>query len=196
LGCLQLIAAIQANDASTVTRLSKTKRVLNGKVDYTPPPEEHMPDPYEMGKWTALHECVRKENKEMMKILVSSGAKLEIEDADGETPAFVASTSQRPELIKILLDGGANPNAMAQDGWSCLMMSARGGDYGTTKALLEAGADLHHGGDMFGRTAFDISSQQASGDMGTRMSQGESLEEAKAKHRRVAALLSEYAAKN
>ena len=195
-GCLLLIAAIQANDANTVTRLSKTKRVLNGKVDYTPPPAENRPDPYEMGNWTALHECVRKENKEMMKILVAGGANLEIKDVDGETPTFVASTSQNPELIQILLDGGANPNALAQDGWSCLMVAARSGDYGTVKALLDAGANQNHGGDMFGRTALDISSQQASGQGGIRMSEGESLEEARTKHMRVAALLSEYAARN
>lgn len=84
---------------------------------------------------------------------------------------------------------------MAQDGWSCLMMAARGGDYGTTKALLDTGADLYLGADMVGYTAFDISSAQASGKMGVRMSQGDTMEEVKEKHRRVTALLAEYAAR-
>lgn len=195
-GCLQLIAAIQENDSKTVARLAKTKRVLNGKVDYTPPPTKEFPDPYEMGKWTALHECVRKEKMEMMKLLVDSGANLEMQDVDGETPVFVASTSQNPELIKVLLNAGANPNAQGEDGWSSLMMAARGGDYGTTKALLEAGADLNHGWDMLGRTALDVSSQQASGKMGVFMSDGESREEALMKHRKVEILLSEWATRN
>ncbi|KAL7529594.1 hypothetical protein ACHAWF_003040 [Thalassiosira exigua] len=190
-GCLQLIAAIQANDGVVVARLAKMKRVLNGKVGYTPPATASNPSPYEMGDWTALHECVRLENIEMMKLLVANGANLEIKDVDGETPAFVASTSRCPEMMKVLLDAGANPNAMAQDGWTCLMMSARGGDYGTTKALLDAGAHLM-GVDDFGRTALDISSQQATGQMGIRMTDGETMAEAQARHRRVTALLTEY----
>jgi hypothetical protein len=187
-----LIAAIENNDTDTVVNLSKTKRVLNGKVDYTPPANDAFPNPHMMGKWTALHQCVRLKRKEMMKILIDNGANLEIKDVDGETPTFVASSSYSPEIIKLLLDGGANPNAMDPEGWTCVMISARSGDYETTKALLGAGADLNLGRDMFGRTAFDISAGQANGTMGLRMSQGETHEEALAKHRRTAALLSEH----
>ena len=36
------------------------------------------------------------------------------------------------------------------------MMAVRDGDYESTKALLEAGADLHLGSDMFGRGAWRL----------------------------------------
>jgi hypothetical protein len=155
-GCLELITAIYENDSDTVARLAKTKRVLNGKVDYTPPVSEHCTSPNELGKWTALHECIRICNTEMMKILVSNGAKLEMKDADGETPVFVASSARSPELIKILLGAG----------------------------------------DMFGRTALDIATQQSGGQVGLRMSDGETYAQAQEKARRVQSLLSEYAARN
>jgi ankyrin repeat protein len=194
-GCLQLITAIQENNADIVARLARTKRILNGKVDYTPPACTENPDPNVLGKWTALHECIRKSNLEMMRILIDNGVNVEIKDVDGETPVFVACTSGNPELVKMLLNAGANPNAQAQDGWSCLMMAARDSDYETTKALLDAGANLYGGSDMFGRTALDIVTAQATGQ-GVRRSEGESLEEALVKVRRVQSLLSEYESRN
>lgn len=87
--CMRLFSAIQDNDSATVARLAKTKRVLNGKVDYTPLPDDRFPDPHEMGRWTGLHQCVRQKNVEMMKILIENGANLEIKDVDGETPTFL-----------------------------------------------------------------------------------------------------------
>ena len=194
-GCLKLIEAIQRDDKATVERLAKTKRVLNGKVDYTPPSTERLPDPYTMEGWTALHECVRQTNVDMMKILVKNGAKLEVKDVDGETPLFVAATSSSPELLQTLLSGGANPNAQGGDGWTALMMSARDGSYENTKLLLEAGANLYLGRDMFGRTALDISNSTVSGQVGLRMSQGETHQEAMAKHMKVNELLSRWASR-
>ena len=192
--CLALFSAIQDNDSTTVARLAKTKRVLNGRVNYTPPADDDFPDPYEMGQWTGLHQCVRLKNVAMMKILIERGANLEIKDEDGETPTFVISSSSAPEVIKVLLDAGANPNASADDGWTCLMMAVRQGDYESTKALLEAGADLYLGRDMFGRGALEISSMATSGN-GVRMSEGESITDAVARHKRVNELLSLWAAR-
>lgn len=189
-GCLKLISAIQNNDMAAVERLAKTKRVLNGKVDYTPPATEKFPDPYAMGDWTALHECVRLTNIDMIKILVQNGAKLEVKDVDGET-----ATSKSPELVQVLLGGGANPNTQGEDGWTALMMAARDGNYEITKLLLEAGADLYLGRDMFGRSALDISNFAVSGQGGLRMSQGETHAEAMAKHKKVNELLSRWASR-
>ncbi len=68
--------------------MAKTKRVLNGKVDYTATsPREGIEET--LGKWTALHQCVREGRPEMMKIIVENGANVEIKDVDGATPVFV-----------------------------------------------------------------------------------------------------------
>lgn len=89
-----------------------------------------------LGKWTALHECVRSNKTETLKILLENGAKVDITDIDGETPLFVASTSRNAETVRILLNAGANPNARAGDGWTCVMMAARDGDYDVTKGIV------------------------------------------------------------
>jgi hypothetical protein len=182
-GCSQLFEAIQNDDAQEVKRWAKNSRTLNGRIDY----QENL------RKWSALHECVRKNKTKMIKILIKHGAKLEIKDGDGETATFVASTGRCPELIKILLDAGANPNARASDGWTCVMMAARDGDYETTRALLEAGADVHAGRDMFGRGVLDIAAGQATSGQGVRMREGEPYAEAIARSKEVHALLSQYA---
>mmetsp|Transcript_9521 Transcript_9521/g.12599 ORF Transcript_9521/g.12599 Transcript_9521/m.12599 type:complete len:108 (-) Transcript_9521:146-469(-) len=56
---LALFHAIQTNGTAEIKRLAKTKRVVNGKVDYTPTDWENA---HEMKKWTPLHECIRKNN--------------------------------------------------------------------------------------------------------------------------------------
>jgi ankyrin repeat protein len=179
---LQLIQAIAENNGDIVARLAKTKRVLNGKVDYTF--LEESPDvPVDrttLKKWTALHQCVRSSNTEMMKILLDHNANVEIKDADGETPAFVASSSGNPELVRLLLEAGANPNAKAKDGWSALMMASREGFNQVIKYLLEAGADVFGASDMFGRGALEIASLAAEGQS-IRFREGETIEEARAK---------------
>jgi hypothetical protein len=191
-GCLQLIAAVGREDGATVARFAKTKRILNGKVDFTPPATEEMQTPpRKLGKWTALHECVQTDKVDMMKLLMDNGAKLEIQDADGETPVFMASTCRYPKLIKVLLNAGANPNAQARDGWSGLMMAARASDYKTCNALLDGGASVSLGCDMIGRTALDIVELMAGGQ-GTRMAKGECFEEACEKYKRLHALLLGY----
>jgi ankyrin repeat protein len=191
-GCLHLIEAITENNGDAVMRLAKTKRILNGKVDYTFL-EESPGERTTLKKWTALHQCVRLSNTEMMKILLDRGANVEIKDADGETPVFVASSSRDPELVRLLLQAGANPNVKAKDGWSALMMASRDGHHQVVKDLLEAGADVFGASDMFGRNVLDIASLS---NQGIRLSEGETMEEARAKSQLVYTLLSEHVAKN
>jgi ankyrin repeat protein len=207
-GCLQLIQAITESNADVVARLAKSKRVLNGKADYTflrespnAPDDEHTT----LKKWTALHQCVRLSNTEMMKILLDLGANVEIKDADGETPVFVASSSKDPELVRLLLKAGANPNVKAKDGRSALMMATRDGYHQVVKYLLEAGADVFGARDMFGRTVLDLATLSARGQQlpiiderwgvrgqPTRFGEGETMEEAQAKSELVYTLLSEH----
>jgi hypothetical protein len=182
-GCLQLIEAITESNGDVVVRLAKTKRVLNGKVDYTFLQESRHDgsddEQVTLKKWTALHQCVRLSNTKMMKILLDLGANVEIKDADGETPVFVASSSSDPELARLLLQAGANPNVKAKDGWSALMVATRDGYHQIVKYLLDAGADVFGARDMFGRTALDLATLSARGQP-TRFRGGETMEEARA----------------
>lgn len=75
------------------------------------------------------------------------------------------------------------------------MMAARDGDYEVTKALLEGGADLRGGTDMFGRGPLEIVNQMRTGQVGLRMNRGESHEQAIQKYDKMYTLLSEHAAR-
>ena len=194
-GVRKLLQAICDNDADKVRHLAKTKYILNGKVDYKIPGEEGPRANLE--QWTALHQCVREEKCDLLRILCAApGVKLEIADGDGETPLFVAAQNSIDSL-KVLIEAGANVNHVAKDGWTALMMVARDGDYDHAVLLLEAGANVHLGCNSFGRTCIgmlaDMASEECAADWGIRKYEGETDKEAIARNRRMLSLLERYA---
>jgi hypothetical protein len=108
-----LIQAVAAENAAEVLRLAKTKRVLNGHVNYTDNTRiaastgEPLP-PIVLEQWTPLHESVRSVRAlspsppAMLKLLLDHGAKADIQDIDGETPLFVASNSGKARCVQVL----------------------------------------------------------------------------------------------
>jgi ankyrin repeat protein len=155
--------------------LASTKRVVNARVPH---------GVCENG-WTALHECIRLDKKDMLEAILNQGqVKVDIKDGDGETPLFVASSGMstvNAENAALLIQHGANVNFVASDGFSCLMMAARDGSLQVLKHLLDAGASNYNGHDMFGRTALDLLEFFATGQGGICMQQGESEEQARAR---------------
>lgn len=188
----KLIAAIRSNNIDAGRHLAKTKRVLNGKVNSDVINAHGQIET--LTKWSALHDCVREQNTEMIEMLLAHDeCNVDIHDMDGDTPLFIASSARKVKIVTALLSAGANPNAKAKDGWTCVMMSTRSGDYEVTKALLEAGANLYGGRDMFGRTAIDMVSSMIRGDVGMTVIEGETLEEARTRYVRTYSLFSQYA---
>jgi hypothetical protein len=187
LSTLKLIEAVSAEDREVVERLAKTERILNGRVDYYFLEEG---ETRKWGKWTALHECIRKDKNDMMAILLDHGANANIKDVDGESALFVASTSGNPAVVKLLLQAGADPNFVAKAGWSCLMLATRDGECEVTKALLEAGANLI-ARDMFGRNAKDLIDTMVTGQ-GIRIKNDESYDHALVRYRRVHDLFRDF----
>ena len=59
---------------------------------------------------------------------------------DGRTALMVASDKGHGELVKMLLDAGANVAAVS-DGWTALTAAVYFGQPGATEALLAANAD-------------------------------------------------------
>lgn len=184
-GVLALLAAITDNNVDDVRRLMRTKYVLKGKVDYNPGDMDRV-----FEGWTALHQCVREDKDELLKILANApGVKLEMKDGDGETPLFVAAGNANPRALQVLVDAGANPNAVGNDGWSAIMMAVRDARIENIEVLMKAGANIDIGQDMFGRRAVDLAMHFASGQGGVRMEEGETFEQARAKYMRVCELL-------
>jgi len=64
-------------------------------------------------------------------------------DNDGWTPLFWAAFSGRTDIVRALLEKGANVNAIDDSGKTALMSAAVRGHTDTVRALLEKGADVN-----------------------------------------------------
>lgn len=61
--------------------------------------------------YSALHYAVQKRNPEIVKLLLAKNANIDSQDKEGNTPLWTAvmTYSGNDEVIKLLLDGGADP---------------------------------------------------------------------------------------
>lgn len=88
-----------------------------------------------------------------MTLLLEAGAKVDAADHDGRTPLIVACFSGRPEVVKLLLAHGADPNRVIALGMTPLISSLFGApDRRVIEMLLKAGVDVNHR-DAAGKTA-------------------------------------------
>lgn len=78
-----------------------------------------------------------------MKVFLDAGMVIETEE-DGESPLHTeARWATNPSVVKVLLAGGADPNARDKDGKTPLHRAAAVGENSpVVKVLLDAGADL------------------------------------------------------
>ncbi|KAG0166354.1 hypothetical protein DFQ28_007382 [Apophysomyces sp. BC1034] len=63
--------------------------------------------------YTAMHAAVSYSHADMINLLLSLGANVDIEDADKDTPLFVAETV---EIAQLLLNNGANAHHQNEEG--------------------------------------------------------------------------------
>jgi ankyrin repeat protein len=62
-------------------------------------------------RYTPLHRAVLCEDIKMIKLLIGRGANLEARDPD-RTPLFLAAHYGCVEIVKLLIEHGADPNAL------------------------------------------------------------------------------------
>ena len=88
---------------------------------------------------TALMMASLKGHLAIAKLLVAHGAEV---NHPGWTPLHYAAFEGRAEVIKFLLEKGADKNALAPNGYSALMLAARGGYVEASRAILYADPDI------------------------------------------------------
>ncbi len=93
--------------------------------------------------FTALHFAAFFGRHEAAALLVERGAEV---DAFGRgwmtgTPMHSAVSRKHGDVVRILLDAGANPNVRQSAGWTPLHAAAMNGDLTSVELLLAAGAD-------------------------------------------------------
>ena len=81
-------------------------------------------------------------NLEITKKLLNAGALVNLADMRGETALMGASGNCRNgAIVQMLLDHGANANALTDEGFTALLSAARGGQSIAAEELIKAGAD-------------------------------------------------------
>ncbi|GAA5810534.1 hypothetical protein MFLAVUS_003957 [Mucor flavus] len=82
-------------------------------------------------------------NLELLKLLVSKGASVDLADEDGETPLLFAIRSNFLQGVKVLIEQGHVDLNLAEkiNGWTPLMIAAMEGFAEIVETLLEAKAD-------------------------------------------------------
>ncbi|RSL93024.1 hypothetical protein CDV31_014904 [Fusarium ambrosium] len=92
---------------------------------------------------TALHMAVRKGFKDVVHQLLTAGANVNIENGSGELPLQLACDSGDQQLVKMLLENGADPNKTVGGAhWTPLNNAIYDGREDVVDILLEGGASL------------------------------------------------------
>lgn len=114
---------------------------------------------------TALKAAARNGQLEMMQLLIARGASVRHQNADGFTALHCAVGAPaydqqfQADCVGLLLEHGAEPNTVDNEGATALMNAAWFGAELSVKALVKAGADPSIK-DQKGRTARDLAEQR------------------------------------
>ena len=145
-------------EAAAMGEVDRLREVLDG--------DPSAATAYSGDGFTALHFAAFFGEPEAATVLIERGAEV---DAFGRgwmtgTALHSAASRLQSDVVRILLDAGANPDVRQSAGWTPLHAAAMNGDLASTEALLGAGADPAAENDE-GRSVADLASE--SGDDAT-----------------------------
>lgn len=98
----------------------------------------------------------------IVKLLVSAGAP--VQSGSGWQPIQYAAFAGATEVVRFLLDHGADRNAPAPNGYTPLMLAVRNGHTDVAVVLLKEDADTTHRGPA-GETALDLARRRDDGTL-------------------------------
>lgn len=81
---------------------------------------------------------------EMLKLLIKSGADINLVNELDCTPLLFAAFQKDTSLLNILCELGANPNILTLNKVSPLVYATQEGSYGVVKKLIECGAEVNY----------------------------------------------------
>ncbi|MEJ2702644.1 MAG: ankyrin repeat domain-containing protein, partial [Sedimentisphaerales bacterium] len=90
--------------------------------------------------WAPLHYAARQNDKDMIQLLVSRGAKVNVHNREGLAPLHLTTDRDCAEL---LIAQSADVNIKDNDGWVPLLYAARDGRQDIAEILIRAGANVN-----------------------------------------------------
>lgn len=133
-----LMLASRAGHAPVVSYLLSRKAAVNARSRYGD---------------SALLAASLKGHTVVAKILLAAGAEL---NPQGWTPLHYAAFEGRVEMVKFLLDKGADKNAVAPNDYTPLMLAVRNGHEDAARALLYGDPDVNYKAPSTGETALAL----------------------------------------
>ena len=94
--------------------------------------------------WTPLHNAAGYSTKEMVELLISNGANVNVKNEDEWTPLHDAASK---EVAELLIAKGADMDAKDKDNWTPLHKAAFGGHMEIVELLIAEGADVNAKGE-------------------------------------------------
>ncbi|HYM21688.1 MAG TPA: YbhB/YbcL family Raf kinase inhibitor-like protein [Vicinamibacterales bacterium] len=100
---------------------------------------------------------------EMVATMLEAG--LAANGVEGRTPPIVAAAGENcVDVVRLLLDRGANINAADRDGWTALIKASEAGNFELAQLLVQRGADIEIA-DSAGRKAWTYAALGGRGDI-------------------------------
>jgi uncharacterized protein len=139
-------------------RLPQVQNLVEGDRSLA---EAHNPD-----GWTPLHLASFFGHPDLARFLVQSGAPVDVRSTNAmtNTPLHAAIAGRKAELVKLLLEAGADANAQQYGGWRALHGAAQNGDRSIVESLLAHGADAEARAENQ-QTALDLALLKGHGDI-------------------------------
>ena len=93
---------------------------------------------------TPLMTAARTGSVAVVQALLGHGADVNATTAETRSTALMWAVSEpHPDVVRVLLDAGADPRASTYKGFTPLMFAARNGDIGLARTLIDAGVDIN-----------------------------------------------------
>ncbi|CDK30207.1 ankyrin repeat domain-containing protein [Candidatus Babela massiliensis] len=114
---------------------------------------------------TALMKASYGGYKEVVEILIKSGASINTKNNNGFTALMRASINDHKDIVQILIDKGASINTKNEYGFTALMLASSNGHKDIVELLIDKGADIDAKSTFNNDTALMVASKKGHKDI-------------------------------